>query len=81
MINISNGENMKIDYDKDSDILLITLKESKIKESDELGSGIIVDYDYDDKIVRIEILYASENVFPLNTISVPANQKFELISA
>jgi len=72
---------MKIDYDKESDILLITLKESKIKESDEINKGVIVDYDYSGDIVRIEILYASEKVFPLNTIYIKPSQQFELETA
>ena len=69
---------MKIDYDIESDILTITLKEAKIKESDEINKGVIVDYDYSGNIVRIEILYASENVSPLNKISVKSDQKFEM---
>jgi uncharacterized protein YuzE len=69
---------MKIDYDLESDILMITLKESKIKESDEINKGVIVDYDYNGNIVRIEILYASENVSPLNKISIKSDQKFEM---
>ena len=72
---------MKIDYDIESDILMITLKESKIKESDEINKGVIVDYDYSGNIVRIEILYASENIFPLNKISVKPSQQFILETA
>ena len=72
---------MRIDYNKENDVLIITLKEAKIKESDEIGNGIIADYDYDDKIVRLEILYASENVFPLDRIVLHPLKQFELVNA
>ncbi|MBM2815439.1 MAG: hypothetical protein HW421_2201 [Ignavibacteria bacterium] len=69
---------MKIEYDKESDILMITLKESKIKESDEINKGVIVDYDYSGNIVRIEILYATLNIFPLDKISIKPSYQFEM---
>ncbi len=72
---------MRIDYNKENDVLLITLKEAKIKESDEIGKGIIADYDYADNIVRLEILYASENIFPLDKIIVNPLKHFELVTA
>lgn len=69
---------MKIDYDKETDILILTLRESRIKESDELSEGLIADYDYDNNIVRLEILDASKKVFPLEKISFSQKNKFEL---
>jgi hypothetical protein len=42
------------------------LRESRIKESDELSEGLIADYD--NNIVRIEILDASKKFFPLEKI-------------
>ncbi len=53
---------MKIVYDRQTDTLTITLWEDKIRESDEVRPGVIVDFGYDGKIVRFEILDASEIV-------------------
>ncbi len=51
---------MKIDYSPDVDALYISLKETKIEESDEIADGVIVDYDEGGNIVGIEILSASK---------------------
>ena len=51
---------MKIKYDQEVDILLIELSDSTIYESDESKSGIILDYDKEGNIVKIEILDASK---------------------
>lgn len=53
---------MKIIYDPETDTLTIILKDKPIAESDEIKEGIIVDYDYEGRIVSIEILEASEQV-------------------
>jgi len=53
---------MKVIYDPETDTLNLIFKEETIAESDELGEGIIVDYDRQGKIVSIEILDASEHV-------------------
>ena len=53
---------MKIVYDQETDSLTITLHDERIQESDEVRSGKIVDFDYDDKLVCIEILLASQVV-------------------
>ncbi len=53
---------MKIVYDKETDTLTITLREERIRESDEVRPGVIADFDYDGKIVRFEILSASKVV-------------------
>ena len=39
--------------------MVITFREERIKESDELRPGIIVDFGYDGGVVRIEVLNAS----------------------
>ncbi len=51
---------MYINYDKESDVLYIKYKDEKIVESDEIGKGIIVDYDEKGEIVGIEILNFKE---------------------
>ena len=53
---------MRIVYDKETDTLTITLRDARIRESDELRPGIIADFGYDGEIVRFEILSASKVV-------------------
>jgi uncharacterized protein YuzE len=50
---------MKITYDPETDSLTLSLWEVRIKESDEVLSGVIADFGYDGVIVRFEILQAS----------------------
>lgn len=53
---------MKIVYDRETDTLTITLRDAKIRESDEIRPGVIADFGYDGEIVRFEILSASKVV-------------------
>ena len=53
---------MKVVYDQETDTLLITLREARIQESDEVRPGVIADFGYDGGIVRFEILRASQVV-------------------
>jgi uncharacterized protein YuzE len=53
---------VKIQYDRETDTLVISLREERIKESDEVRPGVIADFGYDGGIVRFEILDASKNV-------------------
>ena len=53
---------MKVHYDPDTDTLTIRLREERIKESDEVRPGIVVDYGYDGGVVRFEVLRASHVV-------------------
>jgi uncharacterized protein YuzE len=50
---------MKICYDRETDTLVIALRDERIKESEEVRPGVIVDFGYDGGIVRFEILEAS----------------------
>ena len=63
---------MKIKYDKETDILYVRFLETKIAESDEQKSGIIMDYDADGNMVGLEVLNASEK------IGTPGNVTYEL---
>ena len=60
---------MNITYDKQSDALYIKLSDNKITESEEKENGIVVDYDGENNIVGIEILYFVKNhkqdIFPV----------------
>ena len=52
---------MKVEYDRDADILYIKLKDSKIVDTRMLGEDVYVDVDKDDNFVGIEIWRASQN--------------------
>ena len=51
---------MRVTYDPQTDSLTITLREERIKESDEIRPGVIADFGYDGGVVRFEIMKASE---------------------
>ena len=53
---------MRVTYDQESDTMTITLREDRIRESDEVRPGVIADFGYDGGIVRFEILDASKVV-------------------
>ena len=53
---------MKIEYDRETDTMIIRLRDERIKESDEVRPGVIADFGYDGGIVRFEILDASKHV-------------------
>jgi len=64
---------MKVTYDPQTDSLTITLREERIKESDEVRPGVIVDFGYDGGLVRIEILQASKVVQNAREIQFATN--------
>ena len=53
---------MKLEYDKETDTLTITLREARVKESDEVRAGVIADFGYDGEVVGFEILDASKRM-------------------
>ncbi len=57
---------MKVHYDPETDTLTIRLGEERIKESDEVRPGLVVDYGYDGGVVRFEVLRASKVVEKAN---------------
>ncbi|MEO6740573.1 MAG: DUF2283 domain-containing protein [Chthoniobacteraceae bacterium] len=52
---------MKATYDRETDTLTITLRDARIRESDEVRPGVIADFGYDGGVVRFEVLEASKN--------------------
>ena len=64
---------MKIVYDRETDTMTITLREARIRESDEIRPGVIADFGYDGEIVRIEILSASK------VVTQPKAMAYELL--
>lgn len=63
---------MKIHYDRETDTLVIALRDVRIQESDEVRPGVIVDLGEDGGIVRLEILDASERVEDPATVTLAA---------
>ena len=53
---------MKAEYDRETDTLTITLRDVRVKESDEVRPGVIADFGYDGGVVGFEILDASKVV-------------------
>lgn len=58
---------MKLKIDNEADALYLTLDESDAVESEEVSPGIIVDYDADNHVVGIEMLYLSKRTLNLDT--------------
>lgn len=65
---------MKVAYDRQTDSLTITLREAKIKESDEVRPGVIADFGYDGAVVRFEIMQASKVVENAREISFAVSE-------
>jgi uncharacterized protein YuzE len=53
---------MRIEYDKETDTLTITLREARVKESDEVRPGVIADFGFDGGVVGFEVMEASKVV-------------------
>jgi len=51
---------MKLKVDRQADALNLTLSEAPSSRSEEVSPGIIVDYDDQDRVVGIEMLYLSK---------------------
>jgi uncharacterized protein YuzE len=64
---------MKIAYDPETDSLTITLREERVKDSDEVRPGVIADFGYDGGVVRFEILQASKVVHKTREIQFVVN--------
>jgi uncharacterized protein YuzE len=57
---------MKAVHDRETDTLVITLRDRRIRESNEVKPGVIADFGYDGGIVRYEVLRASQVVEKTN---------------
>ncbi len=53
---------MRVAYDRETDTMVITLRDQRIRESNEVRPGVIADFGYDGGIVRFEVLRASQVV-------------------
>jgi uncharacterized protein YuzE len=61
---------MKVNYDREVDILYIKLTDAAIEESDEEKPGFVIDYDANGLVVGIEIMNASKSVSKPNTVEL-----------
>ena len=60
-------DKVKVEYDRDADIIYIKLKDSKIVDTRMLGEDVYVDIDMDENFVGIEIWKASQNaILPIS---------------
>ncbi len=59
---------MRVKVDLKSDALYFRLCEDEIEDSEEVSSGIIIDYNKEGKVVGIEILGIKDR-FPLEELS------------
>jgi uncharacterized protein YuzE len=57
---------MKVSYDRETDTLIIALRDQRICESDEIKPGAIAHLGSDGGIVRFEVLRASQVVEKTN---------------
>jgi len=71
---------MKVIYDTETDIMTLILMDELVPESDEVREGIIIDYNKEGKIVSIEILDASEQVFEPQGISYEVKGKEKVVA-
>ena len=51
---------MKLKVDQKADALYLSLTEAPASRSEEVSPGIIVDYDEQDRVVGVEMLYLSK---------------------
>ena len=65
---------MKVKYNKEVDVLVIRFSDNKVLESDESRPGVIIDYDKEGNIVKIEILDASTRT------ETPFKMEYEVVS-
>jgi uncharacterized protein YuzE len=56
------GENIKVWFDEDNDILYISLRKGAAVDSKEVSDHIRVEYDAHDQIIGIEIYHISKMV-------------------
>ncbi len=59
---------MQISFDKVADVLYLQFSREKVKDSEEIKEGIVIDYGKHDNIIGIEILNYSQRKINLNEI-------------
>ncbi len=59
---------MQLSFDKVANALYLQFSHEKVKDSEEVNEGIIIDYGENDSIIGIEILNYTERKINLNEI-------------
>ena len=57
---------MKLNVDREADALYLRLDDSTIVESEEVSPGVVLDYNEENEVVGVEILYLSKRSSRLN---------------
>ncbi len=57
---------MKLQIDEEADAFHLQLVYARVMESEEVAPGVIVDYDADNQVVGIEVLYLSKRPQPVD---------------
>ncbi len=57
---------MKLHVDKEADALYLRLDDSAIVESEEVSSGVVLDYNESNEVVGVEMLHLSKRSASLN---------------
>ena len=56
---------MKLTIDPDADALYLRLSDSAIVDSEQVASGVVLDYDAHDNVVGVEVLHLSKRGGPV----------------
>jgi uncharacterized protein YuzE len=56
---------MKLTVDPDVDALYLRLNETEIVDSEQVASGVVLDYDAQDNVVGVEVLHLSKRGGPV----------------
>ena len=56
---------MKLTVDPEVDALYLRLNEAKIVDSEQVASGVVLDYDAEDNVVGVEVLHLSKRGGPV----------------
>ena len=51
---------MKLTIDRDADALYLRLNDAQIVDSEQVASGVVLDYDEKDNVVGVEMLHLSK---------------------
>ena len=66
---------MRIDYDPESGALYLRRAESRVLESEEVQSGIILDFDEKAQVVGVEVLNAGKRGQPTHAEKIATADK------
>jgi uncharacterized protein YuzE len=68
---------MKLTVDPEADALYLRLNDAEIVDSEQVASGVVLDYDANDNVVGVELLHLSKRGGPVEVEKVV----FEILRA